>query len=572
MRVHFAEALEAGYVHLDVGVVGAKLRAYLIALLVGIRHSLLLSARELVKRRHRRVNIAVFDKRAHIAEEEGQKKRPYMTAVNIGIGHDDYLVIAELVHVELVPYPRAQRENERVELVVAVYLVGARLLHVQHFAPHGQYRLEAAVAPLNGGACGGVALDDVYLAQRGVALIAVLKLVGHLPALKPRLAPDGLLCLPCGLARAVCHHGLFKYDLRRGGVLLKILGELVVDDSVHQRADIRVAELLLRLPLELRLRKLDGYYGGDTLAHILAGDLVVALYYIGLHAVCVYDPCQRRLEARFVHAALGRVYVVCKAHKRLAVAVVILQRHLCHGVALGAAEIDDVLMYGVFVVVEVGHKFAYAALIAKLLALLHPLALIPEDDGEARVQKRLLAHTRVQYLIIVHRVVEHLRVGLEADGGAAALRVAEDLYMLHYIAAGELHAVALPVLAHLDLKPLRKRIHDRRADAVQAAGDLISPAAEFAARVQHREHDLQRGFAGLLLYVNRYAAAVILHADDVALLYRHVYVRAEAGKRLVDGVIHDLINKVVQSRGRGRADVHARALAHGLQPLKDLYL
>ncbi len=136
MRVHFAEApFEAGYVHLDVGVVGAKLRAYLIALLVGIRHSLLLSARELVKRRHRGVNIAVFDKRAHIAEEEGQKKRPYMTAVNIGIGHDDYLVIAELVHVELVPYPRAQREDERISLSLP-YILSARAFSTFSILPH----------------------------------------------------------------------------------------------------------------------------------------------------------------------------------------------------------------------------------------------------------------------------------------------------------------------------------------------------------------------------------------------------------------------------------------------------
>ena len=62
------------------------------------------------------------------------------------------------------------------------------------------------------------------------------------------------------------------------------------------------------------------------------------------------------------------------------------------------------------------------------------------------------------------------------------------------MAAGEFHLIKLP-----DLQPLGKRVDDRRADTVQTAGDLIAPAAEFAARVQDGIDDLQRGLAGLLL-------------------------------------------------------------------------
>ena len=45
---------------------------------------------------------------------------------------------------------------------------------------------------------------------------------------------------------------------------------------------------------------------------------------------------------------------------------------------------------------------------------------------------------------------------------------------------------------------------------------------------------------------------------------------AEAGHGLVDAVIDDLINQVVQAALVGRADVHAGALAHGLQPFQHL--
>ena len=45
---------------------------------------------------------------------------------------------------------------------------------------------------------------------------------------------------------------------------------------------------------------------------------------------------------------------------------------------------------------------------------------------------------------------------------------------------------------------------------------------------------------------------------------------AVAGQRLVDGVVHDLPHEVVQAALAGRADVHARPLADGLEALEDL--
>ena len=58
-------------------------------------------------------------------------------------------------------------------------------------------------------------------------------------------------------------------DLR---VLLEEGAQRLVDDRLDRARDLGVAELALGLALELRLGELDGDDGGQTLAHVLAGE------------------------------------------------------------------------------------------------------------------------------------------------------------------------------------------------------------------------------------------------------------------------------------------------------------
>ena len=47
---------------------------------------------------------------------------------------------------------------------------------------------------------------------------------------------------------------------------------------------------------------------------------------------------------------------------------------------------------------------------------------------------------------------------------------------------------------------------------------------------------------------------------------------AVTGQGLVDGVVHDLVDQMVQSALTGGTDIHAGALAHRFQALQDLNL
>ena len=95
-------------------------------------------------------------------------------AVDVGVGHDDDLVVAQLVGIELVAADAgAERGDQRADLLAAQHLVEARALDVEDLAAQRQHRLEFAVAALLGGAAGAVALDDEQFGFGRIALLAI---------------------------------------------------------------------------------------------------------------------------------------------------------------------------------------------------------------------------------------------------------------------------------------------------------------------------------------------------------------------------------------------------------------
>ena len=84
---------------------------------------------------------------------------------------------------------------------------------------------------------------------------------------------------------------------------------------------------------------------------------------------------------------------------------------------------------------------------------------------------------------------------------------------------------------------------------MQAAGDLIAPAAEFAAGMEHGIHDLQSRTPGLGLDIHGDTPAVVGDGDGVAGIDGHGNMLTVSGQRFVNGVVHDLIDQVVQTGG-----------------------
>ena len=131
----------------------------------------------------------------------------------------------------------------------------------------------------------------------------------------------------------------------------------------------------------------------------------------------------------------------------------------------------------------------------------------------------------------------------------------------------------LAAAVDLDDQSLGQGVDHRHADAVQTAGDLVAVAAELAAGMEHGEHHLGGALALVRTRgerVDRDATAVVVDLAAAVGEQRDADAVAVSRHRLVDGVVDDFPDQVVQALQTGGADVHARALAHRVEPFEDL--
>ena len=505
-----------------------------------------------------------------------------MGAVDIGIGHDDDLVVAGLVEVELDAHARADGRDERGDGVGRERPVLLDAFDVENLSAKRQHGLDGAVAGHLGRTTCGIALDDEELGHLCVADGAVGELAGKRGALEKTLAACGL----AGLLRGETTLGrlarLLDDLLRLVGVLLEVVAEPVGDDPVGEGAHVGAAELGLGLALELGVRQLDRDDRREALADVVAREVGVLLLENALLAGVVVDGLgEGGAEALEVHTALLGVDVVRERQRPLRVAGVPLhgdldlthlgRRSVGVGLALDVDRLGEA-REDLLLVVEVLDEVDDAAGVAELVRPRGQLALVGERDLKVPVEESRLLETIVQGVVVVGRRLEDELVRPERDGGARRLGLADLLHLLGDLAARELHLVDRAIALDLHDELARERVDDGDTDSVETARHLVRLVVELTAGVQDGEHDLKRGDLLLGMEADGDAAAVVLDGNRVVGVHGDLDLRAEARHCLVDGVVHDLPHEVVQTGRGGGADVHARALAHRLEALEDLDL
>ncbi len=137
---------------------------------------LALPALHAVERRLRDVNVIALDELLHVPEEKRQEQRADVRTVDVRIGHENNLVIAQFSRVEIVLADAgAKRGNDGANFLVPQHFVVARLFDVEDFSLEREDRLILAVASLLRRAAGRFALDHEQLAPRRIALLAIGK-------------------------------------------------------------------------------------------------------------------------------------------------------------------------------------------------------------------------------------------------------------------------------------------------------------------------------------------------------------------------------------------------------------
>ncbi|MCY1369662.1 hypothetical protein D9M69_567140 [compost metagenome] len=168
--------------------------------------------------------------------------------------------------------------------------------------------------------------------------------------------------------------------------------------------------------------------------------------------------------------------------------------------------------------------------------------------------------------------LEVLRIGPGAHRGAllaVALAFGRDHQLFDHVTGRERQLGHLAFAVAGDFEPGRKRIGHAHTHTVQATREAVGTAlalVELAARVQAGEHQFHDGSVFFGMQADGNAAPVVLDGNAAVRVQRDLDLLAVAGQCLVCGVINDLLHDVQGVFGSG---VHARALAHGLQPLQD---
>ena len=99
---------------------------------------------------------------------------------------------------------------------------------------------------------------------------------------------------------------------------------------------------------------------------------------------------------------------------------------------------------------------------------------------------------------------------------------------------------------------------------MQSSAGLICVIIKFAAGVKSRKYNTL-GAHALFVHPDRDTASVVLHGAGSVRLKDHLDRRTETGEMFIDGVVHDLIDQMIESPCGYAADIHAGPYSYGFK-------
>ena len=208
------------------------------------------------------------------------------------------------------------------------------------------------------------------------------------------------------MARLGGKNNLLDNGLGLGRMFFQIISESLAHRAGYSAGDFAVAELCLRLPLELGFHHLYGDNRGEAVAEVVTGNLhLCVLEQVVVLGVFLQRCSEGTAETHQMCATLYRVDVVYEGIDILVGGGVVCESHF-HGYAstLGI-EVNHIVDERLLVGVDILHKFAQAlagveALAARLALGVH-LPQVGECEGDSRIQERQVAQAVGENRVVV---------------------------------------------------------------------------------------------------------------------------------------------------------------------------
>ena len=420
VRVHFTEALEAGdgdLVFLDAFFGELVQRLLLFGFIEAIDFARVALGLDIdaEQRRLRDVDVALFDQRREVLEEEGEQQHLDVRAIDVGVGHHDDAAVAQagdIDAVDLVNAVRIDADGYRnvVHLVVLEQLVALDFPGVQHLAAQGQHGLGFLVAALLGGAAGRIALDQEDFVAGDVVRFAVGQLAGQ-------GGDAGRFLLLDLLGR---FHAVLRGLDRQFGDLLAEIGMAVqpqLEGVAHHLGDQLVSvargQFFLGLALELRVEHL----GREQVGHLAANVFLRQLHFRRQDGVVFGKGLDRFENAGFQPGFVG---AAVQRRDQVDVAFRLAAAFLEPGQRPGGAFADREAVFDcdIFLANEDRrHRLAnhhFAEVIGHAVLVAPDFLVLPFDvqlDGDVGHQHGLRAQQMLQLAEIDLRRIEILGVG-----------------------------------------------------------------------------------------------------------------------------------------------------------------
>ena len=206
----------------------------------------------------------------HLAVEEGEHQGADVGAVDVGVGHQDDLVVAGVLEVELLADAGPDRGDQRLDLSFESTL-SIRLFSTLMILP----RSGSTACVLRSRPCfaeppaesPSTMNSSASAGSRTVQSASLPGRVEFSSADLRRVRSRALRAAWRARAASTAFETIRRASAR---VLLEELAELAVDGLLDQALDRRVAELGLRLALELRVGELHRDHRGQALADVVA--------------------------------------------------------------------------------------------------------------------------------------------------------------------------------------------------------------------------------------------------------------------------------------------------------------